>query len=451
MLPNLSKLCHPCEPCGVTKQDFSILLPGLNLAPGQPEIVLDEEDYECKICYVSMHYPATGFKPEDGEAIFQLQTEFDANPNPTKEQKDAYHAAARKAADELRKKNPSRTQIELLHPGCGHQFHRECLAKHVTARATQESTREKCIRCFTPIDKDILSSLRGSMPQGLTRQRSFPPPADQLTVPAPAERPFLMYCNSVYRKHTQARAMLTSVRPDIANGPVLRPVSLALNGLIETLREYRIGDIFPTYNSEMHRKWDEKIGDIIVVYRATKVYLVELIDGIDRDDYQSIAELLKTIEKLIHALVPPPDEPEVRIIREGVNSSWTYMDSNEDTVLKGQPPLYILFMQRTPELGTFENDARVQPIRDFVNRIRESEQPNNFMGDEANFILLGTMLLSAVGRALNTQNLDEFERFRGIAPEYVTKLFPTFYLSPGPNGLPANLMEFVRLLTEFRL
>ena len=451
MLPNLSKLCRPCEPCGVTKQDFSILLPGLNLAPGQPEIVLDEEDYECKICYVSMHYPATGFKPEDGEAIFQLQTEFDANPNPTKEQKDAYHAAARKAADEIRKKNPSRTQIELLHPGCGHQFHRECLAKHVSANATQVSTRDKCIRCFTLIDKDILSSLRGSMPQGLTRQRSFSPPADQDTVPAPVERPFRIYWNSVFGRHSIAQGMLNGVRPELANGPVLRLVGLALNGLIETMREYRDGGDFPAYNSEMHRKLDEKIGDIIVVYRASTVGLASLVDSIDREDYVSISRLLKALERLILYLVPPPDEPNVRLVREGVNSSWTYMYSNDGRVLKGQDPFNILFMQRTPELGTFENDTRVLSIRNFVNRIRDSEQPNNFMGDEANFVLLGTMLLSAVGHALNTQSLDEFNRFKGIAPEYVTKLFPTSYLSSGPNGLPANLLEFVRLLTEFRL
>ena len=73
----------------------------------------------------------------------------------------------------IRKKDPRRTQIELLIPGCGHQFHRECLKKWTT-----DQSQDTCPRCKSKIDPGILASLRPPPP-------AAPPaaPSGGLTVP----------------------------------------------------------------------------------------------------------------------------------------------------------------------------------------------------------------------------------------------------------------------------
>ena len=157
MLPDLSKLSHRCEPCGVTRQTFT-----MTSLVGQQQ--------ECTMCMVSLHYPAFGFVPSDGE-IYDLQKEFDKKLDPTPEEVEEYDTAARKAADKIRGTNASRTQIEVLDPGCGHQFHRFCLSRHVKSNA---GNRDQCVICYELIDRNILSSLRGSLQRGVTRQRNAP-------------------------------------------------------------------------------------------------------------------------------------------------------------------------------------------------------------------------------------------------------------------------------------
>lgn len=403
------------------------------------------------MCLVSLHYPAFGFEPGDGE-IFELQVEFDKKSDPTPEEVKEYDTAARKAVDKIRETKASRTEIEVLEPGCGHQFHRFCLSKHVNSNA---GNRNQCVICYKPIDEEILSSLGvgGSGQPKLRRQPGVDPPLDYQTETAPGQTPFGRYKNLVFRNRLRAEMALRSVRSELANGPVLRLVDSAVNGLVETpLRGYRLGTEFPNYDSEMHRLWEEQIGYIIVVYRALKVHLAELQGSVDREDYHSMEWLLIVLKDLIHALVPPPDDPTVETIRGALNSSWTYMYSDIGNIaLTGRNAFHALFMERNAgELGTFENDPRVQSIQNFVNSIRDSEQRNNFTGDEANFILLGTMLLSVVNHALHNRNLDEFNRFKVKAVGYLVYLFPSTYLS-GAAGWAPKVQQFLSFLTGFRL
>lgn len=172
-LPNLSRLSHVCAPCGVTRQEFSFLLPGLSLAPGQPTPILAEEDYECQICQIHLNYPASGFKESDGEIkLLEAQLEELRDPEQIKAAKATFHEAALAAAQNIRLSDPARTQVEVLLPGCGHQFHRQCLSTWVNS---QSENSDKCL-CRTPIDTSILQTLRPSsaapVPRGLVRERS---------------------------------------------------------------------------------------------------------------------------------------------------------------------------------------------------------------------------------------------------------------------------------------
>ena len=174
-----------CEPCGVTRQSFSFLLPGVTLPPGQAEPVFDEKDYTCQICMVSLNYPSEGFVAADGE-IYAMQTAMDdyQAPTPTAAEQERYDNLAILAADKIRKSNPKRTEVELLIPGCGHQFHRLCLQKQVMGR---QQLNDKCGICRTQIDPTILASLRGEpspseSSRGLVRGRSDEAPAENLYV-----------------------------------------------------------------------------------------------------------------------------------------------------------------------------------------------------------------------------------------------------------------------------
>ena len=177
-LPNLSGLClghDQCEACGVTRQSFSFLLPGVTLFPGQTEPAFDEKDYVCQICMVHLNYPSEGFVAADGK-IYETQTAIDdyQAPTPTVCEQERNHEAFSLAADKIRKSNPKRTQVELLIPGCGHQFHRLCLQKQVMGR---QQLSDKCGICRTQIDPTILASLRrepstSESSRGLVRERS---------------------------------------------------------------------------------------------------------------------------------------------------------------------------------------------------------------------------------------------------------------------------------------
>lgn len=180
MLPNLSGLSIKCRPCvkrpeaadvGVTLQRFSALLPWMTLAPGQAEPEVYEEDQTCQICSGLLRWPASGFERNDGE-IFIEQNIFGAlrNPDEVEAARAAFYVQADAAAERIRMTNPFRTQIELLVPGCAHQFHRACIARWHRA----DPAASKCPVCSTPIADTIRTSLSsdGQSRPGVTRQRS---------------------------------------------------------------------------------------------------------------------------------------------------------------------------------------------------------------------------------------------------------------------------------------
>lgn len=196
MLPNLcrlslhspsspSSLSAPrCAPCGVTKERFSVLLPGMTLAPGQREPDVAEEDKTCAICQVYLRWPAEGFKESDNtddSAVYTAQEEYDAltSEEAKAAKREAYFALADAAAERIRTATPARTKLELLLPGCGHQFHKECLRKWVNGPMSQS---DKCPICKTPIDPSIKIDLRNTAPASQPAQPANPP-AQNLTAP----------------------------------------------------------------------------------------------------------------------------------------------------------------------------------------------------------------------------------------------------------------------------
>ena len=178
MLPNLSNVCQKCNkevaPTGVTKQDFNVLLPGNTLKEGVTELdFLDSEDLECSICSYFLAGPAGGFKVEEGDDQVMVDAQATYNAlswSDTESARPEYYKKVVQASKVLRQSNPRRTELELLNPGCLHQFHRVCLAKWTTGSGLFQK-RKKCPKCSVDIDSTILDSLKGSLPAGTSRRR----------------------------------------------------------------------------------------------------------------------------------------------------------------------------------------------------------------------------------------------------------------------------------------
>jgi hypothetical protein len=176
MLPNLAGLSLRCPPCGVvptgeTRNRFRVFLPGVNLKDGQPEPEIDEDDKECKICFVPFAHPASGFKARDGPPA-EFQSELDELYKARPLDRAAI-ADKQKQLDEaiefalpiLRTAEIERFQVELLLPGCGHQFHVQCLQGWINAPDPEEGvpqegdSREQCPICRAPLDAEIWRKL----------------------------------------------------------------------------------------------------------------------------------------------------------------------------------------------------------------------------------------------------------------------------------------------------
>lgn len=175
MLPNLASLSLHCPSCsvaptGVTRDRFSIFLPGVNLKDEQPEPEIDDDDKQCKICNELFAHPSKGFVETDGPPG-RLQNELNdlwiANPRDpeaiaTKQQE--LDEAIDVALPGLRTADLERFQVELLIPGCGHQFHLKCLKGWINApdpdgEAADEDRRKQCPICSVPIDAEIVRKL----------------------------------------------------------------------------------------------------------------------------------------------------------------------------------------------------------------------------------------------------------------------------------------------------
>jgi len=174
-LPNLASLSLHCPPCGVaptgvTRDRFTVFLPGVNLKDGQPEPEVDDNDKECKICNGPFAHPARGFVQTDGPPA-RLQNELDdlwmANPRDPEAiaaKQQELDGAIDFALPILRTADPERFQVELLIPGCGHQFHLKCLKGWINAPdprggAAVEDRRLQCPICSLPVDSQIVGKL----------------------------------------------------------------------------------------------------------------------------------------------------------------------------------------------------------------------------------------------------------------------------------------------------
>lgn len=344
-LPNLSRLCHTCPPCGATRQDFSILLPGLSLTPGQPNPILDEEDYNCVICSVNLSYPARGFVESDGP-IFQQQTEFDElrDPEQIRVAKASFHVEALGVAQTIRTTNPARTQVELLLPGCGHQFHRQCLVSWANG---QRNKSGRCPICSTPIDNDILQGLRGQAPSGLVRQRSWPDPDDpnwtprspQYSPTSPQLEPltphiysptspqysptspqystanmdaFSVYATAVAQSVQRFQQTIYSVlerrneilQPDFQS--LLQSLLEPLDFLAQLVMGFTLDDEFPLPGTIAQGMWDDWIGTIYNMYTLTLPRFREM--NVDQRLYSSFRD---RFTNLLRIMVPlnPAEEP----------------------------------------------------------------------------------------------------------------------------------------------
>lgn len=447
-LPNLSNLSledSKCEPCGVTKQSFSFLLPGLTPSPRQPEPTFDEKDYICQICSVHLNYPSEGFIPSDGE-IYQLQDAFDdyRNQTQTRKEKEQFHDAACMAADKIRKTNHKRTQVELLLPGCGHQFHKMCLEKYVKS---QNQFRNQCPICKTPIHPTILADLRGesasssAAPRGLVRERSaastiqesdsdddgpraqaprvereesrdeldMPPlqpvPVFPLPVPPPDEvaASFQEYFDQVelYIAVVQARLDLTD--PEFASNPQFVFAFTAMDALREAKRIYMeySPNVYAAYPSQIHLKWDEAIGQIVFTYILMENAL-DLLDaasqsgrGQGRRNYTSV---LNSLFRLILKLVPSNSNDMLTYLRLG--TTWEYQQDADAELLDGGARVDgVFYLSRNIGLseGT-QSDPRMQPILAFMNNL--STMFGIGENTKRTFLTLASMLKAAMRRAI---------------------------------------------------
>ena len=465
-LPNLSNLSledAKCEPCGVTKQSFSFFLPGLTPSPSQPEPTFDEKDYMCQICSVHLNYPSEGFIPSDGE-IYQLQDAFDdyRNQTQTREEKEQFHDAACLATDTIRKSNPRRTQVELLIPGCGHQFHKMCLEKYVKS---QNQFRNQCPICKTPIHPTILADLRGepasasssAAPRGLARERSaastiqesdsddddgdgpraqvprvereesrdeldMPPlqpvPVFPLPAPLPDENAALFqeYFDQVelYIAVVQARLDLTD--PEFASNPQFVFAFAAMDTLREAKGIYMEStDVFAAYPSQIHLKWDEAIGQIVFTYILMENALDLLDDasqsgrGQGRRNYTSV---LNSLRRLILKLVPSSFNNMLTYLRLG--TTWEYQQDAYFQLLDGGARVESAFyLSRNIGLseGT-QSDPRMQPILVFMNNL--STMFGIGENTKRTFFTLETMLKAATRRAIvgtTAEDIGEIRRF----------------------------------------
>lgn len=464
-LSNLSKLSKlsledaKCEPCGVTKQSFSFLLPGLTPSPSQPEPVFDEKDYECHICKVHLDYPSEGFIPSDGE-IYQLQDAFDdyrTQTQKTKEEKERFHDTACVAADKIRKSNPRRTQVELLLPGCGHQFHKLCLQKQVMGRS---QLRNQCPFCKTPIHPTILADLKGesassssssASPRGLVRERSAAstiaePDSDDdddesapRAVPLPGvvgvventqeevARAVQEYFADIAEAANAFEAMINQATPSFAENPYFTLANQALVSLREAARYYmdQSPDEFAELGNMLQSIWDDEIGKFVFAH-----LLMEAARNAEQGQARQVFTrvLQGPLPRLIQKLVPSPFDNVIAHYQLG--TTWRYQEDSSGVVLNGRVAVGEgrLRMFREVELSEeMASDVRMQPILTFMANL------TNMAGippeSKMTFITLTTMLKAAMKKATTNDwrsFMGELQRFNGKITSYMDTLVQAY-------------------------
>ena len=154
MLPSFANL-KQCQPVGVSLKSVLRTLPG--------------DLSECPICLQPFNFPAGGFDTTSEPWAQSEQQKYDAlTTDPEREQ---FLADARQ-----RDYAGGRFNVELIHPGCGHQFHRECLRDLVVRAGPEPSPRAFCPYDRIPIPPTIRSQLRAAAPAS-TPSRPRPPPS----------------------------------------------------------------------------------------------------------------------------------------------------------------------------------------------------------------------------------------------------------------------------------
>lgn len=357
MLPNLSNVCKKCntdvEPIGVTKQEFNVLLPGNTLKEGVTEIdFLDPEDLECSICSYFLAGPAGGFKVEEGDdqEIVDAQATYNAlSWSDTESARPQYYTKVVQASKVIRQSNPRRTELELLNPGCSHQFHKRCLAKWTTGTGLFHK-RSKCPKCSVQIDSEILKSLKGSVPAGTTRRREEEEEEvifvsqEEVENSQTIRHDFREYLESV-RDLQGSFLRILATDPEVLqyganeyytyiSPQSMRLVEYVVNSTMDTIRYYLTLDAFPDVESPDFVAWDAVIAKTYLLYRYFQYYEETSVEG-------PTLRLIKILQRGVHNLHP---------------RNWAISDLPEE---EG----YVL----DTEWSVFNNQDGIDPLRGVLN------------------------------------------------------------------------------------
>ena len=367
-LPSLSSLtCVRCnDDVGVTRQSFTALFPGMSFKEGiNEEDVLEPNDLECAICGNFLNHPFDGFSVEKGDSPEIVEAEKNFNklkiPSEIDAARSAFYRKGSAAADLIRTRNPVRTQIEILDPGCKHQFHKECISNWCKSG---RSNSKNCPLCQIPIDGQLFASLTisgsssasgsSSSGVGLVRQRSpeedgenifqnLPPfgpvdtdPPIPMPNPVPNQMPLLpstsnvpipentaanqyrRYFRSVWHYMTQLEFLLgrlggmsqgeETVWRRLSDHMIAQPryISWQMELIIALFdvmfEEHSQFEVFPMVDSQPYFEWDEIIGRCYFVYRA---FASENDLFHTRPRTATISTVMTILFNLVKALVDP--------------------------------------------------------------------------------------------------------------------------------------------------
>lgn len=154
MLPSFANL-KQCQPVGVA-------LNSVLRCPGDLS--------DCPICREPFSFPAGGFDTTTEPWAQSEHQKYDALT--TDEEREQFIADARQR-DWSGGRFGERFNVELIHPGCGHQFHRECLRALVAGAGPEPAPAAVCPYDRIPIPPFIRSTMRYVVP---ARPPSLPPP-----------------------------------------------------------------------------------------------------------------------------------------------------------------------------------------------------------------------------------------------------------------------------------
>lgn len=499
MLPNLSKLtCQKCEPISVIRQEFSPFLPGVTPTPNfNPVKHIQEEDLTCAICAAFINFPSGGFSLANGDSpeIVDMQKEYDAllDPSQLVEQLPAYYEFGSKEADKIRKKDPKRTQVELLMPGCGHQFHRECLKRWVNVESKNE-----CPICKTNIDPGIVSSLRPPPPavpsggaSGPVRQRDdsllqqppTPPgmgggggdegdarPAPlQIRRMSPTAPSFAAYIERIRPVIQQLRRWSTldtlsnrnmpSEDYAVVERPELRPIFESVGEIVLSIFDNvysRLGTFPPASGrNTAYIRWDFAIALVYHLYRV--VVRVQGVEEEQEDRASSIRLIRLNILRLrLHLYVNTLCQNcSSRSPDTTLNSEWNSFSANDDTG-RMQLVLYKDFSDEVIDDGL--NAASTSPTRiigNLYNRVSQWSETNRMThrnafamisllyqanrDAEENFLAYTRIvhkLFEIFSDALfPLENRDQMQQDMFLAAEGLFRQYRSYLATPAVNGL----------------